>query len=450
MKRTFTILACTGALILGACTGDSQLPEPSGKGGVRAINAIPGSPVVTFRIEERSLGDLSYKTSSTPVRYDNFEYNFNFDINLPGGSEPQRVATVFLPVETDREHVFILSGDLTNPTVTTWTSDLRDWDGSETVFEARFAHLAESLGPVDVYFYQASGPLPVQGEQIATLSHGDVMDALDFESGTYEALITAAGDITTVYHATIPVILTPQSSHLMSVFDGDENDTSPYLVNSMSSAGQAIRLPDPSFPSTIRFVHGARTLPAVDIYRDELLTDRVAENVTLGDATADITTVTAETTWYFTPAGSTATVLFEQIVGAPPTSSPTALYLTGDTDLWSGVNLTQDRSSTATLAKVSLFHSAFTTNTIDMYIVDRGAEVAEDALPTVRRIGYGLPSGTAALATGSYDIYLTEFANKTLVGGPYELDVVLGDVVFLLAVDDVNPGTVEIRDVSLP
>ena len=191
-------------------------------------------------------------------------------------------------------------------------------------------------------------------------------------------------------------------------------------------------------------------MPAVDIYRDELLTDRVAENVTLGDATADITTVTEETTWYFTPAGSTATVLFEQIVGAPPTSSPTALYLTGDTDLWSGVNLTQDRSSTATLAKVSLFHSAFTTNTIDMYIVDRGAEVAEDALPTVRRSGYGLPSGTAALATGSYDIYLTEFTSKTFVGGPYELDVVLGDVVFLLAVDDVNPGTVEIRDVSLP
>ncbi len=450
MKRTFTFLACLGTLLLAACTSDSQLPQPTGEGGIRAINAIPGSPIVTFRIEERSLGDLPYKGSSTPVRYDNFDYNFNFDIDVLGESDPDRIATVTLPVEANREHVFVLSGDLANPTVTTWTTDLRNWSASDTVFEARFAHLAESLGTIDVYFYETSGPLPVQGEQIATLSFGDVMDIVDFEAGTYVALITAAGDIGSVYHETIPVILGAQSSHLVSIFDGNENDTSPYMLNSMSTAGQSIRLADTSFPPTIRFIHGARTLPAVDVYADEALTNQVAENLVLGAASADIATVVEETTWYFTPTGSTATVLFDQVVGAPPSSTPTALYLTGDTDLWAGVNLSQDRSAASTLAKVSLYHSAFTTGTIDMYIVDRGATVADDAFPTLTRIGYGLPSGTAALAAGSYDIYLAEFATKTFIAGPYELDVVLGDVVFLLGIDDVDPGAVEILDVSLP
>ena len=89
MKRTSTFLACTAALVLAACTSDSQLPSPTGKGGVRGINAIPGSPVVTFRIEERSLGNLNYKNSSTPTLYDDFEYNFNFDIINPGEDEAQ-------------------------------------------------------------------------------------------------------------------------------------------------------------------------------------------------------------------------------------------------------------------------------------------------------------------------------------------------------------------------
>jgi hypothetical protein len=450
MKRIFTTLACAAAVLLAGCTADSQLPEPTGKGGVRAINAIPGSPVVTFRIEELSLGTLAYKVSSQPVLYDDFEYNFNFDINLPGESEPTRIASVFLPVEVGREHVFVLSGDLVNPVVTTWTTDLRAWTGSETVFEARFAHVAESLGAIDVYFYETSGPLPVQGEQVATLSYGDVMDTADFEDGIYAALITAAGDINTVYHESTPVSLAAQSSHFISLFDGDENETSPYILRSMSTSGQAIRLPDPSFPPTIRFIHGARTLPAIDIYSDEALTDLVAENVALGDATGDFVTVAEETTWYFTPTGSTATVLFEQLVGAPPSSTPTALYLTGDTDQWSGVNLSQDRATVSTLAKVSLYHSAFNANTIDIYILDRGEEVTDDTFPTVRRVGYGLPSNTAALAAGNYDIYVAEFGSRNLIGGPYPLDVALGDVVFLMVIDAVDPGNVDIVDVSLP
>ena len=83
--------------------------------------------------------------------------------------------------------------------------------------------------------------------------------------------------------------------------------------------------------------------------------------------------------------------------------------------------------------------------------VERGETIAEDAFPNLGRINYGLPSGTAALQAGSYDIYLTEVFRKTVVGGPYELDVALGDVVYLLAYDDeLNSGSILIEDVSVP
>jgi hypothetical protein len=451
MKRTSTFLACATALLLAACTSDSQFPTPTGEGGVRGINAIPGSPVVTFRIEERSLGNLNYKNSSTPTLYDDFEYTFNFDILNPGDDDAQRIASVTQKVDDGFEYVFVVSGDLANPTVTTWETPLRDWGGSETVFEGRFAHLAESLGTVDVYFYEQSGPMPVQGEQVATLAFGDIMDITDFEEGEYRALITAAGDINTVYHDSIPAIFAPRSSHLISIFDGNENDTSPYILWSMSSAGQQLRLADAAYASTIRFVHGAATLPAVDIYDDETLTNLVRSNLALGETSVDIDTVSEELTWYFTPTGSTATVLFSQTTAPAPTSTPTDMYLSGTTDAWAGVNLSQDRTSAENLAKLSLYHSAFDAETMDMYIVARGETIAEDAFPTLRRINYGLPSGTAALEAGSYDIYLTELFQKTVVGGPYELDVALGDVVFLLAYDDeLSPGSVIIEDVSVP
>ena len=451
MKRTSTFLACVATLAIAACTSESNLPEATGKGGVRGINAIPGSPVVTFRIEERSLGNLSYKNSSTPALYDDFEYNLNFDIVNPGEDEPQRIASVTQKVDVGQEYVFVISGDVANPTVTTWETPLRDWEGSETVFEARFAHLAASLGTVDVYFYEQSGPAPVQGEQVATLAFGEVMDIADFEQGNYRSLVTAAGDINTVFHHSIPGIFGARSAHLISIFDGDANDTSPYILWSTSAAGQQLRLPDTSFSSTIRFIQGAATLQPIDIYNDEALTNPVASNLALGQATGDIDTVSEDVTWYFTPAGSTATVLFSQAIPPSPSSTPTDLYLTGTTEAWFGVNLSQDRAPSATLAKMSVFHAAFEAATLDMYIVPRGETIAEDALPSLARINYGLPSGTATLAAGNYDVYLTELFGKTVLGGPFELDVVLGDVVFLLAYDDVlNPGSVIIENVSVP
>ena len=450
MKRTFTGVACIAALALTACTGDSSFPVPTGEGAVRGINAIPGSPTVTFRIEERSLGDLTYKNSSSPATFDNFSYNFNFDIQVPGEEEPRRLASVATQVEDGREYVFVLSGDLDNPVVTMWDTAERSWDDTETVFEARFAHLAGSLADVDVYFYEESGPAPVQGEQVATLSYGDIMDYADFEEGTYIARITAAGDINTVHHESIAITVGARSSQLISLFDGNANDTAPYTMQSMSSGGQSRRWPDPAYPPTVRFIHGASTLQAVDIYDDEALTSLVVTNLSLGETTNDIEVAAGSVTWYFTPTGSTATVLFSQTTSTPE-GTPLDLHITGTTDAWAILGLAKDRAPAVTSAKASLFHSVAEAATMDLYIVDRGAAIADDAVPTVSLVGYATSTVALALVAGSFDLYATEPFAKTILGGPYELDVALGDVVFLLAYDDeLNPGSALIGDVSLP
>ena len=44
-------------------------------------------------------------------------------------------------------------------------------------------------------------------------------------------------------------------------------------------------------------------------------------------------------------------------------------------------------------------------------------------------------SAASGLTSGSYDIYVTEFAQKVVLAGPYSVDVVAGDVVEMIIVD---------------
>ncbi len=450
MKRIFLCLACVGTLFVAACTSDSQFPNPSGEGVVRAIHAIPDGTDITFRIEERALSNIGYKQSSSPARYDDFEYNFNFEIFVPGDTEPRRIATVAQKIDANREYVFALTGSVDNPVVTTWASDLRQWDGTETVFEARFAHLSVSLGAIDVYFDDPANP-PSAANRVATLSPGSIMDIADFAAGTYVVTLTAAGDPNRVpLYTSQQLNYNAQTSHVVSIFDGNANDTAPYILGTMTTNGQFVRLPDASFPPSIRFVHGALTLQDIDIYNDELLTNLLTGDVAFGTSTPDVQGSGADTTYYFTPSGSTATTLFSATVTGQLPGSTGDLYLIGDTDAWQGLFLAQNRAPVSTGAKISIMHAAINNPTLDLYIKNRDEPLTEDDTPVFLRVGISTSTPAVQRLAGSYDIYLTEPGTKNVLAGPYAIDVALGDVVFLLAVDDVDPARIDIRDVSIP
>lgn len=450
MKRNFIFLACASTLFLASCGSDSKLPNPTGKGTVRAIHAIPDAADVFFKIEERSLGGINYKQSSLPARYDDFEYNFNFDIFVPEQSDPRRIATVTQKIDANREYVFALTGSVDNPTVTTWVTDLRQWSGTETAFEARFAHLSVSLGDVDVYFDDPANP-PSAANLVTTLSPGSIMEIADFEEGTYVVTITTAGDPNrTPVYTSEELDYNARTSHVISIFDGNANDTAPYILATMTTSGVFVRLPDASFPPSIRFVHGAQTLPAVDVYDDELLTSQVTAGVVFGTTTPDLAGSADPTTYYFTPEGSTATTLFSADVSSPLPGSRGDLYLVGDTDAWSGLYFSQNRASVSTGARISIVNASLNNPSFDLYIKDRDDPLTEEDVPVLLRIGLGLSSPPVQRLTGSYDIYLTGPGTKNEFAGPYPVDVTLGDVVFLLAVDNVDPATIDIRDVSVP
>ena len=282
MKRVFLLITCIGALLLSACGGDSKLPTATGDGAVRAINAIPDSPDVFFLIEERVLGTaIQYQGSSAPSTWNDFNYVFNFEIFYAGDTVSTRVASQSHKVEKDRDHIFVLTGDINAPTITVWNGDIREWQGNETVLEARFSHASsslEALGDIDIYFDEVGTALGTN-PPVATLAFGEIGDAIDFEEGEYVMTVTAAGDLNTVHFISSETNYLPVFAHVFTVFDGDGNDTAPIIVRSMTSVGNPLRLADARFPPQTRFIHSAYTLETVDIYNDDLLTSQIAADV---------------------------------------------------------------------------------------------------------------------------------------------------------------------------
>lgn len=446
MKRILLLASCL--VTLAAC-GDSALPNPTGKGFVRTINAIPGSPPVRFLVEEFPEATVPYKSSSSPEDYDDFSYTFNFEVSLPGEVGPTRVGSVTLTVEKDRQHMFFLSGDINNPDITVWDGDVRTFDAADTVFETRFAHGGTTLGDIDIYLDPVGTALGTN-PPAASLSFGEINDPVDFEAGDYVLTVTAANDVSTVYFTSQQENLQQQLEHVITVFDADANDAGTVAVRAMASGGRATIFDDATEPPRVRFIHTSFENGPVDIYSDEQLTSLVAANLPFGGATADLDSATDATTYYFTPAGSTAQVLFEQQLPEVPPGTFLHAYIIGPASETILIPIVPDRAGNTTSSKLAIYHGAVNFNFIDAYLVDRGTEFNDESRAIMLRVRLAELSPVVELLEGSYDLYLTRSGSRELATAAYPLDLVNGSVFDLIAVDTVDPDVIELIDVPVP
>jgi hypothetical protein len=253
-----------------------------------------------------------------------------------------------------------------------------------------------------------------------------------------------------VYFTSRETSLLPRFAHVITIYEGDENDTAPVLVRSMTSVGNPLTLVDANYPSQIRIIHGASTLPMVDIYDDELLTSLVYAGLDFKGTTPYFDAPVESTVFYFTPASSTATILFEQSILTQVLGSYTHVYAIGDTDAWSGVRFAPERAPTSTSARIRFFHAALNHDRFDAYVVARDALITEDDIPILRNAAYGIPAPIVNIQAGDQDVYLTVSGEQTLIAGPFQFDATLGSSIELLVVDTVDPATAEIIDITTP
>ena len=124
IKQTALLPALAAAFVLGACGDGTSLPTATGKANIRAINAIKTSPEVGFLIEERILGSIDFRQISSLNEYDDLDYNFNFEVFFLGDATSTRIATQYIDVVADMDYILLLSGTLSNATITVWETAL--------------------------------------------------------------------------------------------------------------------------------------------------------------------------------------------------------------------------------------------------------------------------------------------------------------------------------------
>lgn len=455
MKRFLVLALFVAAVSLGACAKESKLPTATGKGSIRAINAIPTSPPITFLIEESFIATVDYKASSGFSEYDDLDYTFNFDVPLATGQAPTRVANQRLNVETDRDYTFLISGALAAPDITLWERDSREWSGSETVFESQFGHSATSLGSIDVYFLE-SATAPALGLQLGTVVFGEFIPGADFAAGEYVLTITAAGDdpadASKILFQSNPVTLTAQTETLISVFDGTANDFSPLSVRLINLAlSGASTIVDSRFAPTRRFFHASMNLGAVDIYVDDPLTTAFVANHLFTEITGDLELPSGDLPLTYTTAGTVGSILIDTDVNIVP-GTHNYIYViensNGDDVL---IEYFPDRRSVETTAKLSFINTTTSNDAVDVYLVNRG-DPLDDAIPLLSGLPLGREPVQLPIIPKSYDIYVTVPGDKTLpaLAGPIPYDPVLGDVDDAIIYENVDPNVVDFVFTSSP
>ena len=442
--RALTV-AVFAAAILGGCA-ETSLPEATGKGTINMINAMVASPSVGFLIEERALSAVAYKGAHGAQSFDDLTYNFNFEYFVLGDTTPIRTATVLLDVVADNEYTFVLTGSVTAPDVTLWERPQRDWDGTETVFEAAIAHLSPALGDIDVYF-ATTGTTPVLGEERAKLSFGERLPEIDLENGEYEFIITARDDPATILYQSGPVTYSARVSYVQAIFDADASITGNIAVRSISSLGISSELPDSNSMPTLRTLHAAFGTENIDIYRDNDFTAPVFSNLAFGETTGDLPFPAGTVNYTYTAVGNPGVIIDEELLVLSQ-GQRISSFLAGlpGTDLLR-IILTDNRRSIETHAKLRLIEAAANFDAMDLYLVDTGTDIA-DIDPFIAGLTFNFVSDFGPTIPGNYDLILTLPDEKTLIAGPIRVDLVNGDVVELLILDTVDPTIAEVAITS--
>ena len=447
MRKTLFVLGCIVIAGFAGCAGESNRPKATGTANFRAVNAIPTSPSFSVLIEERAIGTAEYKNGTSMNSFDDLDYVFNFEVLLAGELTRTRVASTPISTERDKTYTILLSGNIAAPDVTVWEYDRREWQGTETVFEGRFAHTAESLGPIDVYF-QPTGTPPALGMEAGTLAFTEILPTVDYPEGEYEVILTTAGDPADVLFTSAPLSPTVQAGFTLAVFDADANDLDPIAVRIFNDSGGISSITDVSSTPTIRFYHASANLETSDVYTDDMLMNQFLANHAYRDVTGDLPIDSDTYPLTYTAVGNTGAILHENTVNIF-VGSRNHFYVIGEMDALVSFQRILDRRSVETLVKFNFLHAAANHDLVDLYIVEAG-ELIDDLLPRIFNVQIGSQPITVNLQEGDFELYLTTAGEKTVLAGPIPFSPVLGDVVEYIAYDNVDPAIADLVAIPLP
>ncbi len=444
--RRLTLASLLVIVIAAAGCAESARPQATGKGRIRGVNAIVTTPDINFTIEERLLGAVGFKQSTTFNSYDDLSYNFNFDLFLPTALEPDRIATQFLDVVADTEYTIVLTGsNIADAATVVWENPLQDWAGSETVFEVMIAHAASGFDDLDVYF-APTGTAPVLGQAIGTLAFGERLPLTQFEEDAdgYELILTAPGDPATVVYQSRAVGPLAQTRESYVIFDPDATLPGNLAVNRINDSGASTRIADVNFPSQARTLHAAFGTGNFDGYLDGDFANVVYADIAFLGLSPFADVATGTSTLTLTAAGNQGAPIHEADINVVAAARSTIAFVgePGDPRYFA---LPDNARPVETFPLVRILNASFNPDaTLDIFVEELGTPIDDELLPRF----IGLPSlattNYQSVPEGMQEFTVTLRGEQAPIAAPVVIDVANGDRVDMVIVDTVDPDVVEL------
>jgi hypothetical protein len=223
---------------------------------------------------------------------------------------------------------------------------------------------------------------------------------------------------------------------ILSIFEGDANDTYEWSGRAFFAAGGSGLLTDVRSTSTARFYHASTALLTADIYDDEALpAPPLVTNHAFQEVTDDMDFLAGTTLLFYTAAGNPGAPLLDTQVTTFP-DSHSHLYVIGAIDTLVGISFVPDRRSVETQVRFSFLNTVLNHPAVNLYIVETGTDFT-DTIPVLVNQSFGAIPSTFGFPEGDYDIYLTLTGSVTVLSGPITISPLLGDVLELIAYDNV-------------
>ncbi len=442
IRRLLVLVATLTVVAAVSGCAESTREAATGKGSIRGVNAIVTAPQINFLIEERVLGIVDFKGNSGFNSFDDLRYNFNFDLLRPGIIEADRLTTQFIDVIADSEYTVVLTGTIANPSSFFWEDPIREWSGTETVFEIVFAHLAPSMGELDFYF-APPGTVPVMGQAVGSLTNGARLAILEFEEAPYELILTPKDDPATIVYQSVQLVPIAQIRGTIAVFDADPTVTGNVGVSLFAEAGGSSVLSDVNFPPQTRTLHAAFGIENFDGYFDSDFANILFADIGFQELSPYADVPQAVTLVTLTPVGNSGAVIHEAELNiAPGTNSN--IVLVGEPGSLLFAFLLNDGRSLETFPTIRILNASVSTETLDVYMLPPGTSIDDTLIPQITGIPSLANTGFIATFEGMLELTITLPGEKTPIAPPVILDLANGDTVDTVIVDTVNPGLVEL------
>lgn len=285
-----------------------------------------------------------------------------------------------------------------------------------------FANLSSDVGAVDFYL-ESPGTSPLAVSPKGTSNGSDLVLATEVTAGTYQLVLTPAGDPSTIVFASDPIDVFAATSNLFAVMDNAGLTIADFSVRWIG-AGLGTELFDLNIGAEISAYHAAFGTDAVDVVLGDGFQNPLAANLGFSDQSTYVSVDAGTIDLVITPAANPG-VFLDQRESDLSRGAYYRMYMVGLPGQMQTVLLSETKRTLSTHARLHLFQGAARFQTLDVYVVDVDTDISLLG-PGLGSFLFGTGSGYSNLAPATYNIVVTEAGTKTIIGGPYQIDLLAG------------------------